>query len=178
MRGSGVVGQSDLLADLDSDTATGHNVSTSWQFTGSSAPLPLGIPPGDRVLSCLIACTKPYHCYSMCITTGWRPFSGRINSKWNMTTIISLADITIGSEILNGASVAEWCCSCKAFVWHAMTVAASVDLIQFSFQLPVVYYHHSHWYCGINHQKGPRGYSGQEPNWVMQSCVLSAPCLT
>lgn len=115
----------------------------------------------------LTTCTKPYHSNSMCITTGWGPVSGRVNSKWNMATIISLADIRIGSKILNGATVAEWCCSCKAFVWHTMTVTASVDLIQFSFQLPVVYYQHSYWYCGINHVDEPCGYSRQAPRRVM-----------
>lgn len=48
-----------------------------------------------------------------------------------------------------------------------MTAAASVDLIQFSFQLPVVYYYQSRWCYGINHPHRARGYSGQAPRWVM-----------
>jgi len=76
-----------------------------------------------------------------------------------MATIIRWPDITIGSEMLNGAGAAARCSGCKASVCHPMTVTASVDLIQFPFQLPVVYYHHSHCYCGINHPTGPCGSS-------------------
>lgn len=36
----------------------------------------------------LTTCTKPYHSNSACITTGWGPVSGCVNSKWNMATII------------------------------------------------------------------------------------------
>lgn len=48
-------------------------------------------------------------------------------------------------------------------VRHTTTVSTSVDLIQFSFQLPVVYYHQQRRYCGINHLAGPRGCGRQAP---------------
>lgn len=108
----------------------------------------------------------------MCITTAWATVSVCVKPKWNMVTIILFPDIGIGRKILNGASAAQWC-SYKAFVRHSVTVTAFVGHIQFSFQLPVVYYHHNYWYCGINHLSRPRSGSREASHRVLWSCVLS-----
>lgn len=117
----------------------------------------------DRFLSQTIS-TKPHQC--SCITTTRVTDSGRVESKWNMATIICSSHIRVGSKMPNGATAADWC-GYEAFVGHPVTVTASVDLIQFYFQLPVVYNYHSHCFCGINHPSGPCGCSRQAPHWVM-----------
>ena len=117
-----------------------HKDPSSMQRSGQ--PTSILLDPSTTKLS-YQCCLDPTPC-AIC--------SGSVKSKWNMGTITQRLILELAGCFRDGPWAAGWCYSCTAFcLTPSDYVTASVDLVQFSFQLPVVYYHHSHWYCGINH---------------------------